>query len=235
MDVEVGVPADASKVRWLNEETGAREEPTVQATRSAKDGDVDILHAEDASFYDASTNTYPTVIYEIGLTDAGWTDPRVWDDRGNTSVTDANGKTQWAKVFATSHRFDGQALVDNGLVRLTFDEPNNSLSVEEWGGSSYSSTSLGSADWELYDFDLRNVNLGRVTAVVEFRDTTQSPTAYHRLSMRLSRGYQYPIWGNTIEGNAVPSGLDTLLDPVATALINDAQPAMGLAAREEVA
>jgi hypothetical protein len=231
LDAVVGVPADARKLRWLNEETGARETVTVQATRTTSSGrDVDVLFAEVSSYDD------PTAIYEIDYADIGWTDPRVWDDRGFADIEDADGRTQWQKVFATAHRYDGQAVVENGLVRLFFDEANNSLTVEEWdtGTASWSSVSLGASDWELYDADLRDIGLARVRAQVEFRDTTQSPTAYHRLSMRLTRGINWPIWANSIEGSAVPSGLQTLLDPVASATVFDAQATAALIPRAEV-
>lgn len=230
-DAEVGVPVDADKVRWLNEETGQRATPTVQATRSTASGrDVDILHADAAPYDD------PTLISEIDYPDIGWTDPRVWDDRGTSSITDAAGRMQWQKVFATPHRYEGQAVVENGIVRLFFDESSRSLAVEEWdtGSSSWSSVALGASDWELFDLDVREIGLARVQAQVEFCDTTQSPTAYHRLSMRLARGNEWPIWANTIEGSAVPTGLQDLLDPVAAALVFDGQPAMGLVPREEV-
>jgi len=231
LDAVVGIPAAARKLRWLNEETGAREVPTVQATRTTASGrDVDVLHA-DASSYDD-----PTAIYEIDYADIGWTDPRVWDDRGNANIDDNSGRTQWQKVFATGHRYDGQAVIENGLVRLLFDEGTNALTVEEWdtGTSSWSRVSLGASDWELFDVDLRDIGLARVRAQIEFRDTTQSPTAFHRLSMRLTRGLNWPIWANEIEGAAVPSGLETLLDPVASATVFDAQAQAGLVPRAEV-
>ena len=92
----VGVPATASKVRWYDDETEATATPTVQTTRAAKGGDVDVLDATAAP-YDA-----PEVIYEIDLGDIGWTDPRVWDDRGVSGPTDADGAVTWMKVWDSS-------------------------------------------------------------------------------------------------------------------------------------
>lgn len=232
-DAPVGVPADATQLQWLNPDTGATEEPTVQATRAGAHRDVDVLHAEDSSF------TAPDVIYDIALADIGWTDPRVWDDRGNSDVEDANGDTQWQKVFSTDHRYDGQPIITNGLLRLTVDEPNNSLTAEEWdtASSAWSSVSLGSSDWELDIWEIRTIGLAQVAGVAQFRDTTQSPTATHTLDWQLARGYEDVLFATG--STAVPSGLDTLLDPIAADHIYDPygdvrSSPQGLRAREEV-
>jgi len=234
---EVGVPAAASKVRWYNPRTGAREAVTVRATRVGKNRNVDVLHASDSTYYQPGNNLFPKAIYDIPYGEIGWTDPRVWDGRGNANKEDANGRTQWQKVFSTDHVFTGKLYIENGLVRVIFDEPANSLTVEEWdtGTSSWTTVSQGASDWELFDVDLRRLGLGYVRARVEFRDPTASPTAYYRLSMRLGRGVTRPIWGNDVEsGTPVPSGLQTKLDPVASANIRDAQVEMGILSRREV-
>lgn len=229
----VGVPAMAAKVRWFDAVTGQTAEPTVQATRTGRLGDVDILDATAAPF-DA-----PNVIFELDYANEGETDPRLWDARGEASMTDGNSALLWQKVFATSHRFEGDAVLENGLIRLTFDEPNNSLTAERWddGTSSWSSVSLGASDWELYDVDVRNVGLAQVGARVEFRDPTASPTAYHTLSLQLTRGGADAFW--TDDADSTPSGLVTKLDPIAETHTYDpygsiAGSPQALRAREEV-
>jgi hypothetical protein len=230
-EAEVGVPAAASKVRWFNAETGATEAPTVQATRTGEDGDVDILDAT-ASSYDA-----PDLLYELAFAEEGITDPRVWDDQGNSSRTDANGALQWQKVFAASHRYEGKIVIDNDLLRVTIDEPADpGISAERYTSGSWSSVSLGASDWQVFDWDIRSVGTARVGGVAEFQDTTQSPTVYHTLRWRIDRGAEDVLWSSD---SAVPSGLQTLLDPIAAPRILDAFGSIqatptGLRSREEV-
>lgn len=227
----VGVPAAAEKVRWYNPTSGAREVPTVQSTRTSRLGDVDILHARNSSYDD------PHLLFNIAYAEEGKTDPRVWDDRGQASIT-SSGAVVWQKVFSTDHVFDDQAVLENGLLRLFVDESGNSLTAEEWdtGTSSWSSLSLGTSDWEIYDLDLRTIGLAQVGGIMEFRDTTQSPTAFHRLGFQLQRGAEDILFSTA---TPIPSGLDSLLTPIAADHIYDpygdltAAPS-GLLARSEV-
>jgi len=64
-ETEVGVPAAARKVRWLDAVPQNTEEVTVQSTRTAEFGDVDILDARQSSYTD------PDLIYEIDYGDDG--------------------------------------------------------------------------------------------------------------------------------------------------------------------
>lgn len=229
-EAPVGVPAAATKVRWYDG-ADATEEVTVQSTRTAEFGDVDILHARNSTF------TAPDLIFELDYSEAGNTDPRVWDDRGQADRVDADGALQWQKVFAADHRFDGDAVLSSGLLRLFVDEPNNSITAEEYSSGSWSSLSLSSSDWELFDLDIRTIGLAQAAGIMEFRDPTQSPTAFHTLDWHLQRGAEDVLFATT---DPVPSGLETLLDPIAADHIYDpygdvrAAP-QGLIKRTEVA
>lgn len=230
-EAPVGIPAAASKVRWYNRETGATAEPTVQTTRSGAAADVDILDA-GAAPYDA-----PEVIYELAFGQEGLTDPRVWDDRGTASRTDGNGALQWQKVFAASHQYEGQLVLENELLRLTIDEPADpGIQADRYTSGSWSAVSLGTSDWQLFDWDIRTIGTAQVAGVAEFQDTTQSPTAFHVLRWQLQRGAADVLWSTD---TPVPSGLQTLLSPIAASNIYDpygdvTSAPQGLRSREEV-
>lgn len=213
----VGVPATASQVQWYDADTRTTSDPTLVATRNAELGDVEIYDAQ------APTIDDPTLIYAIDYSDEGPTDIRVWDERGVGSKLDAGGVLQWQKVFIASHDFAGEAIVDNGLVRLRFDESTPALTVERWddAASSWSSQALGTSDWEFRDLDLREVGLASVHARVEFRNPATSPTEYYSLDCWLARGAVDPLWGEIDGEGGTPTGLVDLLDPVANASINE--------------
>jgi hypothetical protein len=231
-ETEVGVPATARKVRWLDAATQKTEEVTVQSTRTAEFGTVDILDAR------ASSYTNPNLIFEIDYADEGPVDVRVWDDRGNASRTDGNGALQWQKVFTADHRYEGQRVVSSGVFRLFVDESNNALSADEWStaSASWSALSLGASDWEIYDFDVRNISPAQAAGVAEFRDPTQSPTAFHVLTFQVGRGADQVLWSTE---TPVPAGLQTLLSPIAADHIYDGYGGLqsspqGIIARSEV-
>lgn len=225
----VGVPNTASKLRWLNPETDAVETPSIVATRNAEFGDVDVVDATASTFSD------PTLTYDIDYSDQGKTDPRAWDEHGRGGRTDSNGDLQWQKVFAASHDYDGEAILSNGLVRLRFDESTPSLTVEHWdnANSTWSTTSLGTSDWEFFDLDVQEVGLASIFARVEFRDTTQSPTAFFTLECYVKRGYNDALWAEP-GSEGTPTGLKDLLNPVASGLINDPAENVTLVERSRV-
>lgn len=226
----VGVPVTASKVRWYNTDTHATDEPTLVETRSAELGDVEIYDAQAAP-YDA-----PSLVYAIAYDDEGPVDVRVWDERGVGSKEDADGVLQWQKCFVASHDFAGEAILDNGLVRLRFDEATPALSVERWDdvNSTWASQALGTSDWEFYDLDVREVGLASVHARVEFRDPVQSPTAYYTLNCWVKRGWNDPLWGEIDGEGGTPLGLVDLLDPVAATMVYEPGESKGLVDRGEL-
>jgi hypothetical protein len=227
----LGVPGLADKVRWFNPETGARTQVTVQEVRQGENADVDILDATEAP-YDA-----PELLYTLDLEREGWADPRVYDTRGFADRLDGNGALQHAKVLSPSHRFEGDIVLDNDLLRVFIDEPADpGISAERYTSGSWSSVSLGASDWQVFDWDIRSVGTARVGGVAEFQDTTQSPTVYHTLRWRIDRGAEDVLWSSDSE---VPSGLQTLLDPIAASHTLDAFGSIGatptgLRSREEV-
>lgn len=224
---ELAIPAPATDVQWLNEETGQTADPSLVATRSAERDDVDIYDAWAAE-YDS-----PTLVYDLPYAQAGETDPRVWDERGVGDKLDSDGNLQWQKVFSPAHDYGGGAIIDNGLFRLRFD---GSFSAERWddGAGSWTNQSLGGSDWTLSAVDIRRIGLERVDARVTFADPTQSPTVTYRLDVSVKRGWTDPLWDRVSTG-PVPTGLRDLLDPLASSQLYDPVGEQGLVGREEVA
>lgn len=226
----VGVPAAAGKVRWFDPVTGTRSSATVLETRTGEFGDVDVYDAMAPSFDD------PVLLYDLPYAEEGKVDCRVWDDHGRSKLDD-DGVVAWQRAFRADHEYHGVPVVENGLLRLRFDESGDGLSAWAWDdeAGSWSSVSLGSSDWELFDLDLVEVSPAAVRAQAEFHDTSQSPTAYFSLVMALHRGYREAQWFVPEgEQGPTPSGLVTLLDQVADGSVVDLQGENGLVARTEV-
>lgn len=227
----VGVPATASKARWFDAVSKQREEATPIETHSAEHADVAVYDALDASFED------PTLIYDVPYDAEGPIDPMVWDDRGEGDREDGDGVPQWQDVFDTRHNYVGDPVLSNGLVRLFVDEDANDLTAEEWddGADEWSAVALGTSDWELFDLDITRIGIERVEAQVEFWDPTASPTEYYSLDMLLRSGATEPQWIRPEdETSATPSGLQDLLDPVASAHAQSAQATQTVISRAEV-
>jgi len=225
----VGVPSTASKVRWYDAETSATSEPSIVATRSADLGDVDLVDARSAPY------DYPTLIYDLDYDDDGDIDALVADTRGRSEETSAGGQYQYQRVYLPGHEYrQSEIVIENGLVRLVIDTDAQTLSAERWddGASTWTSQSLGTSDWSLYDASVREIGMAQVRARIEFADTTQSPTAYCTLDCYLARGLEDPLWDET--GTPTPSGLVDLLDPVASELIYQSGATKTLVDRSEV-
>jgi hypothetical protein len=224
----VGVHAGAGDVWWYDAESGQTEDVSVVETRAGEHGSVDVVDALASSF------DSPTLVYDLGYDQEGKVDVVVWDDHDRDKL-DADGINSWQWCFSTSHEFDGDAAVDNGLVRVRL---GSGLAVEEWddGAGAWASVTLGTSDWELDAWSLTRIGPARVDARTRFKDSTQSPAAYFELDAVLHRGWQWPHW--VVPANEeppTPSGLQDLLAPAASG--SDYTPAgeQGLVARGEVA
>ena len=226
----VGVPGQADVRGWFDPQATTIADPTLVETRTGEFADVDIYDA------DAAPADHTRLLYSLPY-DREWQSAcRVWDTRGFSSKLDS-GVPQWGRVFRTDHEYIGTAVLENGFVRIEPDEATTSLSVSTWdtGSSDYTSVSLGSSDWELYDWDTRTIAPSKIVSIVEFQDPTQSPTAYYTLRAILHRGYQDIQFDREgLESTAVPSGLQDLLDPVANTSIKDPGEEQILTRRTEV-
>ncbi|WP_199517563.1 hypothetical protein [Haloferax sp. Atlit-12N] len=222
------VPATATGVRWFNSVDGTTTSPTPTNTLSTQFGDVDVFDAAGAP------TTESELVYDVPYADQGKTDCRVWDDRGVTKL-DADDNVQWAKVFVTSHEFAGNIVVENGLVRLEMDGPTNTLDVSVWsdGTGQWSSLSLGASDWQLSDVDLTHIGPVAIEAQLRFENTTDG--SQHAQNMRLARGATKVLFENPDnEAETTPTGLQDLLDPIASKEAQTANESLGLRKRSEV-
>jgi len=224
---ELGIPATATEVEWLDEETGQTASPSLVTTRSAELGDLSVYDALDAPYTD------PTLVYDVAYADEGDVDPRVWDERDVGSKHDADGHLQWQKVFATNHNFAGERVLDNGLFRLRFGS-SAGLSAERWdeGTGSWDTQSLGTSDWAATSLDIRDIGFARIDARVRFEDTTSSST--YALDVSLKRGWTDPLWLEPQNAGTTPTGLQDLLSPIASDQTNEALANQGLVDRAEV-
>lgn len=211
----VGVPADATNVRWYDREFQTTASATVSSTVQARFGDVDLYDARDVNntLGDDLVLVYQPASYDvIGDVDVG-----VWDTYGNVSPTDSDDVVQWGRVFSTEHdpRVDDELVIENGLLRLWVqDGPEQNIQADEWdpGTSSWSSISLPSSDWTLVETDLTRIGSAAVEAQCVFDDGSTT----YSLDLRLERGKQKAQWlvPESVSSDP-PSDLKNLLDAIA--------------------
>lgn len=248
----IGVPASATKVRWVDPDTGTSEVASPIDTRIAEGGELNV--------YDATAPTIddPTLIYSLpyvadgrlGLHLTIWDshDRPQYDETGGATVGEAivgeatvgpgRRLTQWQHVFEPSHGPTGDPIVDNGLFKCRFDvdeaDGDGVLWASEWTPQDgWTQLSLEYAGWRLYDVDLVSISTAAIDAQVTFRnlDTGQ----LFVLDMSLQRGFERPLWiVPPNETGPIPTGLATTLEPIASAIAMDPQPAVGLTSRAEI-
>jgi hypothetical protein len=219
----VGVPASASAVRWYDEATATTEDATQQSTETTPSGDVALYDPTEPSFDD------PTLIHSLDYSDDSVADPLVFDDRGNTDRSDADGIPQWAHVFSTSYGPEGRWVISNGLLRVFIDETTTGLDAERYDSTNnaWISQSLNSTTWTPVDVDLRRVGQARVVAETLWEDSG----SYETVTMAIHRGED----GARFPEGSLPSGLETHLDTIALGKTRDPQPAVSLVERSDVA
>lgn len=249
---EIGVHADADKVRWFDAiATGAVEDATVQRTVSGERADVDIYDATEPSF------SQPRLIFSLGYQREYEADVHLWDDRdrsktvtvdtgtssqvgsavvGEATVGSGQTALRWQRVYSTEHDYVGTPVAETGRLRLSFDEDAGRLRAERWSESdqTYELVELGQSPWRLYDVDITHVSLARIKAQVEFEDTSASSLTTHNLNVSIKRGYDDALWTVPLNGSSPPQGLIDRLDPIAATQGSDASADMTLIERTEV-
>ncbi|QLG47889.1 hypothetical protein [Natrinema halophilum] len=230
--VEVGVPAVAAKAQWFNPEDQTRKLASPTTTRNAELGDVEIFDLDAGETAVGTEN--PTLLYEISYTSEEDVDCRVYDTLGNTAKLDANSDLQWKKTFSTQADFDDELVLDNGLLRLRLDEPNSTLTAEEWDDSNttWSAVSLSKPSTvDLMDVDLMDVAMVRDRAQFTF-DVDGSLFALNAILNRGFNDVQFTIPPN--ESGPIPTDLENWLDPIASASVVDPNASKTLISRTEV-
>lgn len=245
-DAIVGIPADARRVRIADSTSSPtqRERPTPVATVEAKHGAVDQ--------YDATAEAIdePIYLYDLDYDPQGDVDPGVWDTYGHDSIRDADDVVAWARVFATAHDFNGAIVIENGLLRLTIDEPTNAdataaLEAETYDADTDSWTAVDlpsyadgdlDTDWQPADVDLTHIGQARIAAQVEFEavaGTNQGDV--YAVDVELERGREsLEVWAPESVAELPPPDLEALLKPIASTSVLDSGVEQGLVAREEV-
>jgi len=229
----VAIPATAGKRTWFKRKTRDREAVAVESTVEAEGGQLDLVDASAVSM-----SPRYQLIYDVGYDEEWRTDITLWDDMGYASKDDAGVSyaPAWMKVYRTGHEFEGVPVVDTGRLRLYLDEANG-LSVEEYdsGTDSWSSTSLPTSDWELFDVDVTGISPVKVGAQCVFRNPTTTPSGEYALNLVARRGRSVVHWLTPDSvSDPVPDGLQDYLDPVADPAVLRPNNSLGLIAREEV-
>jgi hypothetical protein len=227
-EARIAVDARADVVGWLKTEQASTttEAATPVATVDGEFATYDIYDATDSTF------SKPALAHSLGYLQEEDGDVRVWDTRGLAKTTTegdtvgsatvgsssvASEVLQWVKVFAPSHQFRGELVVDTGRLRLRIDNDATVLRAERWDASAeaWSRVPLGDSTWTLTAADLRHIGQARVDLRLAFDDTASAST--YALRARLARGLEDAQCRRALsESSAVPSGLQTLLDPIAS-------------------
>jgi hypothetical protein len=244
----VGVPAGASKVRWYSESAG-KEPASVVDTVTGEFGRVDRYDPN------ATSITNPMLLYELPYRDTGGMDVRVYDDHnldkyfevvadsepvstttlvGSADVGGVRQRaSQWTHAYHTSYEFEGRPVVDNGLLRVRFDEAEGVVEAYEWDTSTtaWSALSVNHGDYELVDADFEEVGPMDVRVYTEWYDTVDDRLEQAIISVQrgLKRGIaRYP------SGTTQTSGLESVLSGFVGDYATDNKPGRSLEARGEV-
>ncbi|MFW5903516.1 MAG: hypothetical protein ACOCS7_02130 [Halolamina sp.] len=236
LDAIVAIPAAAEKVRWFDAASGAR--ASADAVETVATAGVDLERYDvDAGESALDGADRPELVYDVDYDTDRRAGCRVYDTRGDEDKTDDDGVRHWRLIHDPRHDIDDPVVLSSGRIRLRAAEGENTLEAAEWDDSdgSWSDVALDESDWELFEVDLRSVGAARVTALLEFRDPSASPTGYYTLRAIVRRGadaVQFDREG--LESTAVPSGLEDLLDPVAAPSIVGPGERQDLQRRSEV-
>lgn len=230
----VGVPASATKRRWLDSVEKTWLHADVDHAVSAEGGDVDMIDTDDAPYASDSV----ALMYEVEAGGEYPTDPTLWDDYNRAKYqTDADGNeyNSWQHVYDSTHEFDGVPVLDNGLIRLYLDEAVGDIECEEWDdvNQTWTTTVIDLQSWELQDADITQVGLSTLRSQLLFyRDTD---TSHYTLDVALHRGWetaQFAVPDN--ESDDVPTHLEDAFTPIASTSLVDVEAHLDLQRREEV-
>ncbi|WP_435065895.1 hypothetical protein [Halobaculum sp. EA56] len=223
----LAAPNGATNIRWFDPGPDTLERPSSVETVTTGGGDVDLY---DPS---ASSIASPELLYTLPYGKEGDTDVRLWDDRGNASKLDGNGNVSWQRAFQPDHEFSGAAVFSNRKIRVTINDDAQTISAERYASGSWSSVTLGTSDWVPLDVDVQRIEPAVVEADVLFDDTASS--SFYTLRAIVHRGWSNVQWVRPSDSAPpTPSGLQTLLDPIASPRYETPNPTTGLRSRDDV-
>ena len=249
-DPEIGIPHAARKRKWADPISFEFDSATdIVETRSAEFGDIDIYNPDDAPYTD------PILLYEVGFDAEAPVDPVIWDDRGRSDkfdILDEDGAVVgtstvgdaavgpdetainvWRHVFSTGHEFEGRPTIDNGLIRIRFDETLGLLRAWEWNDSnlSWDIVALDRNGWTLVDFDIERIGLAGAIVQAEFEHDTDG---VYETDMILGRGWEHPLWLEPENEDEMPGSLTTYLAPIASGMADLPQATADLISRSDI-
>jgi len=209
-DIRIQLPDAVQTVRKLDPRTGDLSPAPRNTTRKTAGGAVGEYPVRLSS-----SGPGGTLVYDLPYAD----DVRgsfVFDTNGTDNRTDPNGNRNWQAVFDTGRDRTGDAdfVLSNGLFRVFVSgEPSPRLSVEEYDPTNdVFNTVLRGTTWQPETVDLVSIGQQRVVADLRLSDGS---TVYP-LRFRLPFGSEaIPISPAPSASGSIPSGLETLLDPVA--------------------
>lgn len=247
-NARIGLPAGASKTKWFGVEEGT-ESATAESTVTAEFGNLDRYDPQDTSIVN------PILLYELPYTDAGSVDVRVFDDRGlakyyeveadsttvstSTQVGTATVSgtkqrvSQWTHVYHTSFEFDGAPVVDNGRLRLRFDEANGVVEAYEWDTAEFewSQLTVSHGDYELVDADFEEIGATDTRVYTEWVDTGSDTLEQAIISVQ--RGLDRAI-ARYPPDTTQTAGLESVLSAFVGDYATDPKPTRTLKSRGEV-
>jgi hypothetical protein len=235
----VGIPAGARKVRWLDSETGQVAAASAVATVATEPIDValyDLAAGENALGLDDP----PLLVYDAAYPDDVRASVRVYDTRGYTEkfAQSGDGSRQWQIVHSTEHDVEQPMVVSNGRLRVMIDEQGPpDITAERWDASAGAwaaveevETAGAETDWSVYDLDITEVRMQDVRCQLGFEHPDQG---LFDLNTSLQVGRDGVLcW--SADGSAVPSDIQTWLDPIAADWTPDPQPERTLVDRTEL-
>ena len=245
----VGVPAAARMIRAIDSTSSPTERvrPTPVSTVQTEFGDVDLFDAT------AETITEPVYIYDVAKDAQPAVDVRIYDTRGRESKyieSDSGRVRAWQSVYARDHEFAGSAVLSNGLLRLTIDEPTTAdataaleaetydAGADSWGAVDLPSYADGELDtqWEPADVDVVSLGQASVRAQVEFEAVAGTNAGdIYAVDVEVERGRSdVEVWVPDSVAELPPPDLEALLEPIASTSVVDSGVEQGLVAREEV-
>jgi hypothetical protein len=226
------VPADSRKVQWYDPETGAIAAASPATTQQTR------FSADAFPAYDINTapGGDPILLYELPY-DSDVAAVRVFEAPAGTDKLDSDGIRQWPALFDTSADIqpDSEFVVDTGAFQLRASgEPSPALAAGEWDNflGEFVNISLGSnSTWSPVDVDVVSIGQHRVVTDIQFGDGSSLYTVRFRARLGADR---VTVSRAPRETTAMPSGLETLLDPIHDDSGTVAQPTRDVLARREV-
>lgn len=226
----VAIPGSARKRTWYQRATQAREPVMVAESVDVEGGQVDLVDA-----YTVGLSAPFDLVYDQEYAAGHRVDIVLWDTRGYEDRNGlSDGDLAWQRCYKTSHEYSGAPVVDTGRLRLWLDDVDG-LTAESWdaASSAWTQLSLPSSDWQLRDRTITTISPVKIQAQVEFENTATGEL--FALDMVARRGREVVHWlvPSSVD-DVTPTGLQSLLDPIADPAVVRGQESLGLIDRGEI-